>query len=114
MLLLTLLLALVTWGDHFVDEAVMVVGDNAAALSCALTLKGKGELLAVARELSWRQARRGWKFIVGHLPSEHNVVADALSRHVDPNGYEFPALALARANPVTPPRLRDLWLARPA
>ena len=52
----TLLLALVTWGDHFVDEAVMVVGDNAAALSCALTLKGKGELLAVARELSWRQA----------------------------------------------------------
>ena len=109
----TLLLALVTWGDRFVEESVLVVGDNTAALSNALSLKGKGELLAVARELSWRQARRMWQFTVGHLPSEHNLVADALSRTVDPKGCEWPSLALASAVYQKPPRLQDLWLAHP-
>merc|ERR1712194_887625 len=76
----TLLMALCTWGDRFVHERVAVLGDNTAALSSSLELKGRGVLLAVARELSWRQHRRRWAFDVGHLPSEHNEVADALSR----------------------------------
>jgi hypothetical protein len=109
----TLLLALMTWGDRFVLEPVLVAGDNTAALSGALALKGRGELLAVARELSWRQARRGWRFAVGHLPSEFNVVADALSRTADPKGVEWPSLALAGAAFTAPPKLRDLWLACP-
>ena len=77
---LALLLSLMTWADRFVEERVLVLGDNTGALTDALALKGRGPLLAVARELSWRQARRRWNFAVGHLPSEHNKVADALSR----------------------------------
>ena len=110
----TLLLSLLTWGNKFVTESVMVVGDNTGALNNALSLKGKGELIAIARELSWRQAKRGWLFSVGHLPSEFNVVADALSRQADPKGCKWPTLALASATHVAPPRLASIWLARPS
>merc|ERR1712194_273249 len=109
----TLLLALCTWGDRFVHERFAVLGDNTAALSSSLALKGRGVLLAVARELSWRQSRRLWAFDVGHLPSEHNEVADALSRTTDPKGCAWPSAALASAVFRKPPRLVDLWLARP-
>ena len=109
----TLLLCLMTWGDHFIKEAVLVVGDNTASLSNALSLKGRGDLLAVSRELSWRQARRWWQFSVGHLPSEHNVVADALSRRTDPKGVPWPSLALRSAAFKAPPNLRDVWLSHP-
>ena len=109
----TLLLALCTWGDRFVHEKVAVLGDNTAALSSSLALKGKGVMLAVARELSWRQSRRKWAFDVAHLPAEYNVVADVLSRTTDPKGCSWPALALATAAYAAPPRLQDLWLAHP-
>ena len=94
-------------------EKDAVLGDNTAALSSALALKGKGVMLAVARELSWRQSRRKWAFDVAHLPSEYNVVADALSRTAAPKGCAWPALALATATYAVPPKLQDLWLARP-
>ena len=109
----TLLLCLVLWGKHFVDESVVIYGDNTGALSNALNLKGKGILLHVAREVAWRQARRGWRFETAHLPSEYNVVADALSRLADPKGEKWPALALASAEADAPPRMADLWLAHP-
>ena len=109
----TLLLALCVWGDRFTESSVLVLGDNIGALSNALSLRGKGPLEAVARELSWRQARRGWRFEVGHLSSEHNTVADALSRTADPKGAAWPALALASATSKRPPFLGDLWLAAP-
>jgi len=53
----TLLLALVTWGDWFVVHTVLIAGDNTGALDNALSLKGKGILQAISREVSWRQAR---------------------------------------------------------
>ena len=109
----TLLLALCTWGDSFVDEKVSVLGDNTSALQDALTLSGKGIMNSVAREISWRQSRRRWSFDVGHLPSEYNVVADALSRTTDPKGCAWPALALATAASASQPRLQDLLLAHP-
>ena len=109
----TLLLCLMTWGDNFTKESVLVVGDNTGSLSNALSLKGKGDLLAISRELSWCQARRHWQFSVGHLPSEHNVVADALSRRTDPKGAPWPSLALRSASFKAPPNLRDIWLSRP-
>ena len=109
----TLLLCLMAWGAYFRDESVVIFGDNTAALSGALSLKGRGCLLAVAREISWRQAKRGWRFETAHLPSEHNQVADALSRTADPKGKAWPALAVAGARAITPMKLRNLWLACP-
>ena len=109
----TLLLALCVWGDSFTQRRVSVLGDNTGALNNALSFRGKGPLEALSRELSWRQARRGWLFDVGHLPSEYNVVADALSRITDPKGTGWPSEALAAAAEVSPPRLRDLWIAKP-
>ena len=110
---LTLLLALVVWGDWFVDHSVAVLGDNVGALSGALSLRGRGALQAVARELSWRRARRRWAFAVAHLPSEHNSVADALSRVADPAGKAWPGWALREADCVKTPRVSELWRAAP-
>ena len=109
----SLLLALCTWGDQFTDNTVAVLGDNTAALQSALSLQGRGALVHVARELTWRMARRGWQFRVGHLPSEYNVIADALSRVADPKGHAWPSEALASAVYRPPPKLRKLWLASP-
>ena len=109
----TLLLSLIVWGGYFSEEAVLILGDNIGALSNALALKGRGILLNVAREIAWRQARRGWRFSVGHLPSEHNVVADALSRWADPKEHIWPTKALAGAQQVSAPKLQDVWKARP-
>ena len=108
-----LLLALVAWGDRFVDSSVAVLGDNTGALQDAIALKGRGPLLYVARELSWRTVQRGWSYVVGHLPSEFNSIADSLSRVADPKNQAWPSDALASALPTTPPRLKDLWLAVP-
>ena len=109
----TLLLSLVVWGKHFTQNTVIIYGDNTAALANALNLKGRGILLHVAREIAWRQARRGWKFETAHLPSEHNSIADALSRITDPKGKQWPSLALSAAEADTAPRLSELWLAHP-
>ena len=111
----TLFLALVTWGDWFVEAPVLIVGDNTAALTDSLSLGGKGVMQAISREISWRVARRRWRYMVGHLPSEHNLVAYALSRQADPKSSrpQWPDSALASADFVSPPRLRDLWLANP-
>jgi hypothetical protein len=110
----TLLLTLVVWGDKYTDHSLHLLGDNTGSLQNALDLKGRGPLLAVAREISWRQARRKWSFTVGHIPSEHNDVADALSRVADPAGaHGWPRAALAGADAVTPPKLHSLWLAAP-
>ena len=109
----TLLLSLCTWGDRFTAETVSILGDKPSALQNALSFKGRGPLMDVARELSWRQARTGWKFQVGHLPSEFNVVADALSRTADPDKSAWPSEALAAALPAKPPRLCSLWRAAP-
>ena len=110
----TLLLCLLTWSDWFVNETVTLLGDNIGALNLALSLKGRGHLLAVSREIAWRRARRRWNFVVGHLPSENNSVADALSRANDPAGVPWPSEALGGADFSKPPRLADVWLARPA
>ena len=93
--LLAIALSLDLWGDYFLKEPVAVVGDNTASLTSLLKQNGKGLLLAVARELSWRRARRGWLISAGHLPTEGNKVPDALSRLAE--GAAFPQAALSSA-----------------
>ena len=91
-----------------------MLGDNVGALSSAISLAGRGSLLAVSRELSWRKARRNWSYEVGHLPSEFNVVADSLSRIADPAGVPWPAEALSSAEMKKCPKVADIWRAAPA
>ena len=56
------------------------LGDNLSALEAALNLKGRGPVLCIAQMLAVLRARRTVDIPVGHLPSEANVEADALSR----------------------------------
>ena len=92
------------------NEHVAVLGDNTAALQSALDLKGRGPLLAAAREISWRQALYGWSFSVGHLPSEANTVADALSRIHSPEPARFPGI-LRSVPQAQFPDQAELWRA---
>ena len=105
----TSVLGLHLWGDRFVSQSLAVLGDNAGSLQDALHMKGRGALLALSRELSWRQARHRWQFAVGHVPSEHNDVSDCLSRlHAKPP-KKFPFELLGDAVEVRAPTLRALW-----
>ena len=106
----TLLLALMLWGGNFKNHQLAVVGDNTGALINALQLKGKGILAAVAREVAWRKERFGWSFAVGHVPSELNIVADALSRQHEQEPPPFPREALSEAKARTP-ELAGVWKA---
>ena len=110
--LLTCLICLVLWGNDFVDHQLAVLGDNVSSLTSALNLKGKREQMAIIREISWRQARYGWSFAAGHIPSEANHLPDALSRLTAIPPAKFPTRALHGAVRVEVPPVRDLWVAR--
>ena len=107
---LTLFMCLELWGDPFVQESLQIVGDNVGALESALQLKGAGPMLAIARELAWRKARRRWSYQVGHISTEDNLVPDALSRLHDPNPSAFPCKALAHAQHIPCPAVQGLWV----
>ena len=66
-------------------------------------------MAAVAREIAWRQQRRGWAFRVGHIPAERNTIADALSRQFDNPTVAFPRVALRGASERAAPPVGDLW-----
>ena len=106
---LALLCCLVLWGDSFQHESLQLVGDNTAALTAAIQLKGSGPMLAIARELAWRKARKRWAFKVGHIATEANKIPDRLSRMHDPCPASFPGGALAKARQVACPSVQHLW-----
>ena len=106
----TLLVVLVMWGPGHETKALAVLGDNTASLQCAVTLRSTEGLRSISREIAWRLARYRWKFSVGHVPTELNLVADALSRlqGKDPVGA-IPLLREATAR--VHPDLMTLWKA---
>ena len=104
----TVALALLTWAGRHRAHALAVLSDNTSALQDALHLKGNKQMLPIARELAWRRARFGWRYEVGHLPSEHNVLADALSRLFAPDASTIPS-ELRAAREIAPAQLKDLW-----
>ena len=106
---LTVLMSLMLWGDRSPGAAILIVGDNTAALQNTLDLKGKDSLLSIAREVAWRKARYNWVFEVGHLPSEYNAAPDALSRQWGPEVKPWPTEALGNAVEVQPPSVGVLW-----
>ena len=109
--LLALGLALCTWGDSFTRTSVALLNDNTAALQAALQLKGKGPMLQVAREIAWRKAKRGWSYEVGHVPTEQNGLADALSRQCGPSPQPLPE-ALKRVERCEGTAVAGFWKLR--
>ena len=75
-----LFLVLMVFGTSSKDTGLVILGDNLASLNLALSLKGGRFLGRVSREIGWRRVRLGWRYLCGHLPSELNTAADALSR----------------------------------
>jgi hypothetical protein len=109
----TLLLSLMLWAGRLRTPGLRVIGDNTGALADALKLSGSGSMMAIAREISWRQVRGQWNFAVGHLPGEHNTVADSLSRAFDPDPAAHPGLALKGAIQTRPSDPKDVWKCQP-
>ena len=81
---LILVLAVELWGRTL--SPTVVLGDNVPALDEALTLKGRGLLGELAQALSVLIVSRSLTITVGHLPTEANTAADALSRLAEPRG----------------------------
>ena len=104
------LIALVIWASRFRVPGLNVLGDATGALQGALSLKGKRLMAHIYREIAWRQVRHRWRFAVGHVPGELNVVADGLSRMHAPAPSPLPA-ACAAAVRIQAPAPVDLWRA---
>ena len=88
---LTALIALTSFCGPGRLQTVALIGDNLGALSVALARPGRGDLAKVCREIALRQAKWCLRIAVGHLPSELNDLADALSRLHSPAPLPLPA-----------------------
>ena len=109
---MVLYLVLLTWGDRYADQGFAVMGDNISSLACATSLKGKGALSQISREIAWRKVRHRWRFSVAHVPSEQNTLADALSRTSSPDSAEhrsFPHAELKGARRMSLPSCDQWW-----
>ena len=103
------LVCLLVWADDFaVGQCLTLMGDNIGALTGAAHFRGRRELNAVTREISWRKAAFQWSYVVAHLPSEANDWADSLSRLAAVPPKPFPQ-ALRAAQAVPPPALDVIW-----
>ena len=104
-----ILLALMQWGYKHRVSGLAILGDNTAALDAALGTKGRKDLATIGRKISWRRARLGWHYCVGHLPSEANSWADRLSRIFSDEKICIPQ-ELAKATLLKPPETHNLWV----
>ena len=104
---LALTLAVELWCGA--GQPTAILGDNTAALQEALTLKGKGAVGDLAQVLAVLRCSRTLALTVGHLPTEANDAADALSRQCDiprPAWPFTPSQGVVRDAPLRP---TDLW-----
>ena len=109
---LTALSAVSLWCPTGGRSTIAVVGDNIAALTVAVSRRGRGDLGRICRELALLQARRGLTIAVGHIATKLNTWADALSRLSAPEPAEVPA-ELATLPRRTWPNLETLFRVRP-
>ena len=99
----TVIAAIARWCRPGERRVIAVVGDNVAALTVALSRRGRGDLGRLCRELALKQARQDLVIAVGHLASALNTIADALSRLTAPDASTFPSELLAVPQVVWPP-----------
>ena len=105
---LVLVLAVELWCDG--SRPVAILGDNTGALQEALDLKGRGVQAPLSQALSILIIARSLHLSVGHLPSEANTAADALSRQSEPgSGKPWPFAPTAGVQVVTPLSPLVLW-----
>ena len=104
---LVALSALEKWCCQGLLREVALVGDNLASLTVAVSLRGKGDLAQICREVALRQAWYSLHVAAGHLPTELNTWADALSRLGAPTPAAIPA-GLAGARRRSWPETDDL------
>ena len=72
-------------------QPTAVLGDNVAALQEAISMKGKGLHAPLSQALAVLIVSRTLRLSAGHLPSEANEAADALSRQSEPgNAKRWP------------------------
>ena len=90
-------------------EGLAFLGDNTASLQLAISGRAKGAMGSLARELFIRRVKGDWKYSVGHLPSEHNSIADALSRLHEPGHPRELPEALKGCADVHALSLGQLW-----
>ena len=92
----------------------VLLGDNTGTLQELLDLKGAGVHGMLAQSLAVLRCARTLTLAVGHLPSESNVLADALSRQADPNEHHpwpfAPDAQVTVDDPICPSTLWT-WLA---
>ena len=101
---LVMLMAVELWGDS--SHNTVILGDNTAALGEAIDLKGKGTRGPLSQILAVLIVARTLHLTVGHLPTEANDAADALSRQFEPEN--------AKPWPFGPEVVRDWPLEIPA
>ena len=101
---LVMLMAVELWGDS--SHNTVILGDNTAALDEAINLKGKGTRGPLSQILAVLIVARTLHLTVGHLPTEANDAADALSRQFEPEN--------AKPWPFGPEVVRDWPLEIPA
>ena len=108
--LVSLYIVLLLYATKFRDRGLAIVGDNVASLQSAISLKGRRDLSKITREIAWRRVRYGWRFAVGHIPSENNNIADCLSRLSAPGSEKrsLPAV-LRHVRQVQVPDLQRVW-----
>ena len=104
---LVLVLAIELWGRTLCPTVVL--GDNLPALQEALTLKGRGLQGELAQALSVLIVSRSLTITVGHLPTEANTAADALSRLAEPLGKRNPFANNPGVQRDFPVRVPALW-----
>ena len=86
------------------------VGRQPPQNSEALTLKGRGLQGELAQALSVLIVSRSLAITVGHLPTEANITADALSRLAEPRGKKRnPFLGRPDVHRDVPVRPSALW-----
>ena len=103
---LALLMVLIAWAQPL--AVLPIVGDNTSSLTNLVNIKGRRSMAKVARELAWRKARYGWRYVVGHLPTEVNTMADALSRLADPQPSPVPPV-LEAVTRIPAPEVATIW-----
>ena len=108
--LLCLLLALMVWAKDSHDETLTILGDNVGSLQAAISLKSAPSLRCLCRELALLQTLHHWRFNVGHIPTELNGVADALSRLKEEQDAAAIAV-LTGATRVRVPSASEFWRA---